>query len=127
MLAPKFGIAPKDLKAVIMFEDSLFGTAVGGAAEKRLKEHGIQVLAVESYSKSVTDLSSLVMKFKALKPDVVVATCYLNDAILFNRQSKEMNFYVKALVAGEGGTAFWTSPKPSAMTPMEFSARISRW
>ena len=103
VLAPKFGIAPKDLKAVIMFEDSLFGTAVGGAAEKRLKEHGIQVLAVESYSKSVTDLSSLVMKFKALKPDVVVATCYLNDAILFNRQSKEMNFYVKALVGGGGG------------------------
>ena len=75
----------------------------------------------------MTDLSSLVMKFKALKPDVVVATCYLNDAILFNRQSKEMNFYVKALVGGEGGTEFWTSPKPSAMTPTEFSARISRW
>ncbi len=103
VLAAKLGKSPKDLRVVQMFEDSLYGTSVGTAAEKRLKEIGFQVLAVESYNKSVTDMSPLVMKFKAARPDFVVATCYLNDAVLFQRQSREMNFYVKALVGGGGG------------------------
>jgi branched-chain amino acid transport system substrate-binding protein len=103
VLAAKLGKPPKDLQVVIMHEDSLYGTAVGGAAEKRLKELGIKILAKESYNNKVTDMSSLVMKFKSLKPDIVVATCYLNDAILFQRQSKELNFQVKALVGGGGG------------------------
>ena len=74
-----------------------------GSAEKRLKEKGVQILASESYSKSVTDLSPLVMKFKSLKPDFVLATCYANDAILWQRQMKEMNFNIKAMVGSGGG------------------------
>ncbi len=68
-------IPVKDLKVCIMHEDSLYGTSVMAAASKRLKESGVKLQAMESYSKSVTDLSPLVMKFKALKPDIVLATC----------------------------------------------------
>ena len=103
VISPKLGIKPKDMKVVIMFEDTLFGTTVGETEQKRLKELGFNVLAVESYSSKVTDLSSLVMKFKSLNPDVVVACSYLNDAILFQKQSKELKFYVKAFVGSGGG------------------------
>ena len=102
-LAKDLKIDPKDLKVVIMHEDSLYGTSVMGAAEKRLKKAGVKVLAAESYSKSVTDLSPLVMKFKMLKPDFVLATCYANDAILWQRQMREMNLNVKAMVGSGGG------------------------
>jgi branched-chain amino acid transport system substrate-binding protein len=102
-LAKDLKINPKDLKICIMYEDSLFGTSVMSAAEKRLKEKGIKILASESYSKSVTDLSPLVMKFKTLKPDIVMATCYANDAILWQRQMKELNFNIKAMVGSGGG------------------------
>jgi len=103
VLVPKLAKSPQDLRVVLMFEDSLFGTSVGTAAEKRLRELGFKVLAVESYNKSVTDMSPIIMKFKAAKADVVVATCYLNDAVLFQRQSRELNLYIKALVGGGGG------------------------
>jgi len=102
-LAKDLGINIKDLKVVIMHEDSLYGTSVMSAAEKRLKKGGVKVLAYESYSKSVTDLSPLVMKFKMLKPDFVLATCYANDAILWQRQMREMNLNIKAMVGSGGG------------------------
>ncbi len=102
-LAPQLGIAPKDLKVCIMHEDSLFGTSTMGAAGKRLNSQGVKVLAKESYSKSVTDLSPLVMKFKSLQPDFVLATCYANDAILWERQMKELNFNIKAMIGSGGG------------------------
>jgi branched-chain amino acid transport system substrate-binding protein len=102
-LAPIFGIDVKKLKIAVMFEDSLFGTSVCSAAKERLDKAGANVVAFESYSKKVTDLSSLVMKFRSLKPDVIIATCYVNDAILWQRQMKELNLNVKAMVGTGGG------------------------
>lgn len=102
-VAKELNIPLKDLRVCIMHEDSLYGTSVMGAAEKRLKEKGVKLLAMESYSKSVTDLSPLVMKFKSLKPDVVLATCYANDAILWQRQMRQLNLNLKAMVGSGGG------------------------
>ena len=102
-LAGDLKIPIKDLRICIMHEDSLYGTSVMAAATKRLKERNVKILANESYTKTVTDLSPLVMRFKALKPDVVLATCYINDAILWNRQMRELNLYVKAMVGTGGG------------------------
>lgn len=103
VLSPKLGIKPKDMRVAIMFEDSLFGTTVGETEQKRLKELGFNIVATDSYSSRVTDLSSLVMKFKSLNPDIIVACSYLNDAILFQKQMKELKFYVKAMVGSGGG------------------------
>jgi branched-chain amino acid transport system substrate-binding protein len=87
----------------VMHEDSLFGTTIATAANKRLKELGFNVVAYESYSRKVTDLSPLVMKFKALKPDAIIACSYINDAILFQRQMRELNLYVKGFIGTGGG------------------------
>jgi branched-chain amino acid transport system substrate-binding protein len=103
IISPKLGIKPKDMRVTLMFEDSLFGTTVGETEQKRLKELGFNLLAVDSYSSRVTDLSSLVMKFKSLNPDIIVACSYLNDAILFQKQMKELKLYVKAFVGSGGG------------------------
>jgi branched-chain amino acid transport system substrate-binding protein len=102
-LAPILRKAPNELKVAVMHEDSLYGTSVGTTANKRLKELGFNVVAVESYSQKATDLSPLVMKFKALKPDIIIATSYVNDAILSRRQMKELNLYVKAIVGTGAG------------------------
>ena len=110
-LAKDLKIPVKDLKICIMHEDSLYGTSVMGSAGKRLKEKGVNVLATESYSKSVTDLSPLVMKFKSLKPDIVLATCYVNDAILWQRQMRELNLNIKAMVGSGGGHGISDFPK----------------
>lgn len=108
LVAPKINVPPEKIKVVVMYEDTLYGTTVGESAMKVAKEK-VQLLASENYSAKTLDLSSLVLKFKSLNPDVVIATSYLNDAILFFRQSKELGFSPKAFFgtgAGYGHTDF---------------------
>jgi len=102
-LAKDLKINIKGLKVAIAHEDSLYGTSVMAAAGKRLKQNGVNVVAQESYSKTITDLAPIVMKFKMLKPDIILTTCYTNDAVLWSRQMREMNLDVKAFVGTGGG------------------------
>jgi len=98
VIAPKLKIDPKKMKVAIMFEDSLYGTTVGNNAVKRAKELGMDVVASESYSHKTVDLSPVVMIFKAKTPDVIIATSYIEDGILFWRQAKDMDLNVKAFI-----------------------------
>lgn len=91
----------KDVKAfrvAIISEDSEFGQSVGDAAALEVKKLGLQLVADEHYSKTVTDLSSLVLSLKAKRPDVIIATSYLNDGILFWRQARELELNVSAMI-----------------------------
>jgi len=77
---------------------------VGSNAAKQAMKLGMSVVATESYSHKTVDLSSLVMIFKARKPDVIIATSYMEDAILFWRQAKEMDLNVKAFLGTGSGS-----------------------
>lgn len=103
VLVPKLGIQPKDVKLVIMHEDSAFGTSVAEAVEKRAKEAGFQILSKDSYKSTTNDLSSTILKYKQLNPDIVIATSYINDAVLFVKQSKQLEFKPKAIVGTAAG------------------------
>lgn len=98
VIAPKLKIDPKQLKIAIMFEDSLYGTTVGTNAAKQALQLGMKVVATESYSQKVVDLSPLVMIFRDRKPDVIIATSYLEDGLLFWRQAKDLDLNVKAFI-----------------------------
>ena len=98
VIAPKLGIDPKKMKIAVMYEDSLYGTSVGTNANARAKELGIEVVMSESYSHKTVDLSSVVMKFKSKSPDVIIATSYLEDGLLFWRQAKDLDLNVKAFI-----------------------------
>ncbi len=102
VVAPKLGSAPGKVKVSIMHEDTLYGTTVGTYAQKRAKELGLNVVTVDSYSMSTTDLSPLVMKIKAAAPDVLIAVSYVNDGLLFYKQAKALNLNVKAFIGGGG-------------------------
>lgn len=97
-LASKFGKTPEEMKVAVISEDSEFGQSVGDAAASRVEANGMKLVANERYSKTVTDLSSLILSLKAAGPDVVIATSYLNDGVLFVRQARELDFDMGALV-----------------------------
>jgi branched-chain amino acid transport system substrate-binding protein len=103
VIAPKLNMDPKKMKVAIMFEDSLYGTTVGNSAISKVKELGMDLVATESYSAKTVDLSSIVMIFKSKKPDVIIATSYMEDAILFWRQAKDMDLNVKAFIGTGAG------------------------
>jgi branched-chain amino acid transport system substrate-binding protein len=98
VVAPKLRIDPKKMKVAIMFEDSLYGTTVGNSANDRAKKLGMDVVGFESYSLKSVDISPIVMRFKARNPDVIIATSYMEDGILFWKQAKDMDLNVKAFI-----------------------------
>ena len=105
VLAPKFGIAPEKLKVSIVHEDALYGTTVATGAEKRAKEIGLNVLGRDPYSAKATDLSPLVLKLKAAQPDVLIATSYIQDLLIFWKQARELGFWPKAVIGTGAGYA----------------------
>jgi len=103
VLAPKFGIPPNKLKVSIIHEDAVYGTAVGTGAEKRAKEIGLNLLGNDPYSSKAVDLSPLVLKLKAAQPDVLIATSYIQDLLLFWKQARELGFWPRAAIGTGAG------------------------
>ncbi|MCL5047005.1 MAG: ABC transporter substrate-binding protein, partial [Actinobacteria bacterium] len=105
VVASKLGVDPKNLKVAVLYEDGAFGTSTGAAAKKTAESLGLQVVAYDGYKASSVDLSPIILKLKSLNPDVVIATSYINDAVLFLKQSKQLGFAPRALVGTSAGYA----------------------
>ena len=102
VIAKKLNKQPKDIKVLVVHEDSDYGTSVASAAETRAKELGFNVASRIAYKASTTDLSPLVLRMKADQPNVVIASSYANDALLIQRQMKQLGVNVDAFI-GTGG------------------------
>lgn len=87
---------------VIAHEDTAFPTSVAEGAQKWAKEYGMEVLAVETYPKDVADVSGIMSKFKDMNPDAFVGGGHFNDALLFIRSAKELNFAPKGMLITVG-------------------------
>lgn len=92
-----------DLKVAIVHEDGSYGTAVGQGNRAAAEKAGMNIVVDEAYSSSTLDLSSVIMKLIAAKPDVLLLTGYVNDGSLFIKQSKELGFTVPILITHSGG------------------------
>lgn len=92
-----------DLKVAIIHEDGSYGTAVGQGNHVAAEKAGMDIVAYEAYSSNTLDLSSVIMKLIAGKPDILLLTGYVNDGSLFIKQSKELGFTVPILITHSGG------------------------
>jgi branched-chain amino acid transport system substrate-binding protein len=95
----------KGLKRVaLIYENTAFPRDVANGVRAKAKELGMQIVFEEEYGKASTDFSSMIVKMKAKKPDVVVGGSYLPDSTAFMRQAKENRFYAKifAFAVGPG-------------------------
>ena len=99
----RFKKAPKDLRVAIIYEDGPYGSGVAAANEAEAKKQGMQVVLKEGFSIQAPDLSSLVTKLRAARPDVLFHTGYAPDINLFLRQSKEQGFRVRAYLGHGAG------------------------
>ena len=102
VIARKLNKQPKDLKVLVVHEDSDYGTSVASAAEARAKELGFTVSGRLPYKASSTDLAPLVLRVKADAPNIVIASSYANDALLIQRQMRQLGVNVDAFI-GTGG------------------------
>jgi branched-chain amino acid transport system substrate-binding protein len=102
IIAAKLGKPPQQMKLLVVHEDSDYGTSVGQAAEAKAKALGFNVIDRLPYKSSSTDLSPLVLRMKAAAPDIVIASSYANDALLIQRQMKQLGVNVAGFI-GTGG------------------------
>jgi branched-chain amino acid transport system substrate-binding protein len=93
----------KPKTAVILFENTLFGTSGSKEIEKSCKELGIQVLLKEGYEHGAVDFKPLLLKVKTANPELVYMISYIMDASLLMRQSMELDINPKLFVGGAAG------------------------
>jgi branched-chain amino acid transport system substrate-binding protein len=92
-----------DLKIALLWEDRAFGKSVGDGIRSYSQTKDIKLIFDESYDQTATDMAPIVQKLKGLAPDVLIAISYPNDAILFQRAARELDFYVPAFIGVSAG------------------------
>jgi branched-chain amino acid transport system substrate-binding protein len=92
VIAPALGKSIKDLKIVIIHEQSIYGTSIGEMEEERLKDLGAQVLKRIPYDPAAADLSSVVNLSKNEDPDIWLRTGYVNDGSLLLKQARDIGW-----------------------------------
>src|SRR5216117_3266149 len=95
--------AVKDVRLAIIYEDGAYGTDVALGNELKAKDLGLNVVLKEGYSINAPDLSSLVTKLRAARPDVLYHTGYNPDISLFLRQAKEQGLRLRAYIGHGAG------------------------
>jgi len=101
-LKAKKGFAqPK--RIAIFAENTEFGTGAAKLQEKYAKENGFEVVEKVLYPPKGTQLTSEVQKLKASRPDLVMQSSYLGDAILSMKTYKDLGFLPTALLANDAG------------------------
>ncbi|MEK7206006.1 MAG: ABC transporter substrate-binding protein, partial [candidate division NC10 bacterium] len=89
--------------AVIFSENTEWGKSVGEKQKTFLDGAGVKVHFLEHYPYAAADLTSMVVKAKGLKPDLVIANSYLGDALLITRHMNEQELRPVAYAAGGAG------------------------
>src|SRR5579864_7424661 len=95
------------LKIALLWENRAFGKSVGDGIRAYSLAKGVKLVYDEGYDQTATDMTPIVQKLKDVAPDIVIAISFPNDAILFQRKAKELDFNVAAFI---GVSAGYSSP-----------------
>jgi branched-chain amino acid transport system substrate-binding protein len=94
----------RGLKTIaILYEKTLFPTAIAQGTIELAKKRGLQVVLAEAYPPKTTDFSALLNKVKAANPDVVGAATYFNDSVAIIRQMQQLDINPRMAGVTVGG------------------------
>ncbi|WP_439671614.1 ABC-type transporter, periplasmic component: HAAT family [Cupriavidus necator] len=91
--------------AMIIHEESLFGSGTAKLLSQRLPEFGFEVKEVVKHANPTRDFSNIVLRMKAANPDIVIAANYYNEYALLMRTMQQQKFRPKAVYSVLGGAA----------------------
>lgn len=83
---------PPIKRVALIHEDTDWGQSTSEGQKKYIKEYGFELVADVAYPASSADLTTQVSKVQASKPDIVLATTYLNDSILLIQARERLGF-----------------------------------
>jgi branched-chain amino acid transport system substrate-binding protein len=102
-LAKRLGKPVDALKIALMWENRAFGKSVGDGIRAYTQAKGIRLAYDDGYDQTATDMTPIVQKLKDVAPDVLIAVSFSNDAILFQRKARDLDFNVAAFIGVSAG------------------------
>lgn len=102
-LAARLKKPMSELRIALLWENRAFGKSVGDGVRAYSEKKGIKLVYDEGYDQTTADMTPVVQKLKDVKPDVLIAISFPNDAILFQRKAKELDFNVGAFIGVSAG------------------------
>src|SRR6266571_2507320 len=104
-LAGKLGKPAGQIRIGVAHEDGAFGTSVSDALKALAAQNGLNIVANEAYAETSSDLTPVVLRLKAAKPDVVFIAPLVASTPLFWQAAKTQDFNVKAIIGSAGFSA----------------------
>ncbi len=89
--------------AVIVHEDSEFGTSTAKLLQTKLAGIGIEVKEVLKHATPTRDFTNLVLRIKSVKPDIVIMSNYQNEYVLIARTMYQQKVDVMGMFSVLGG------------------------
>lgn len=98
--------AGKPAKSVmIIHEESLFGTGTAQLLARELPGFGFEVKEVVKHANPTRDFNNIVLRMKAINPDIVIPANYYNEYALLVRTMQQQKVRPKAIFSVLGGAA----------------------
>jgi branched-chain amino acid transport system substrate-binding protein len=96
----------KPAKSVmIIHEESLFGTGTANLLARELPGYGYDVKEVVKHANPTRDFNNIVLRMKAVNPDIVIPANYYNEYALLVRTMQQQKVVPKAIYSVLGGAA----------------------
>jgi branched-chain amino acid transport system substrate-binding protein len=90
---------------MIVHEESLFGTGTANLLAGQLPGLGYKIVEVVKHANPTRDFSNIVLRMKALNPDILIPANYYNEYALLLRTMKQQNVAPRAIYSVLGGAA----------------------
>ncbi len=96
--APAAKMKPQDLKVVVCYEDSVWGSTINKAFLDQAEKEGFKIADSTAYNYKSVDFSAMITKFKSIQPDIVFGANYPNDFMIMWRQMKQLKLNMKGYI-----------------------------
>ncbi len=90
---------------MIIHEESLFGTGTAQLLGRELTGYGYEVKEVIKHANPTRDFNNIVLRMKAVNPDIVIPANYYNEYALLVRTMQQQKVTPKAIYSVLGGAA----------------------
>lgn len=90
---------------MIVHEESLFGTGTANLLARELPGYGYEVKEIIKHANPTRDFNNIVLRMKAVNPDIVIPANYYNEYALLVRTMQQQKVSPKAIYSVLGGAA----------------------
>jgi branched-chain amino acid transport system substrate-binding protein len=90
---------------MIIHEESLFGTGTANLLARELPGYGFEIKEVIKHANPTRDFNNIVLRMKAVNPDIVIPANYYNEYALLVRTMQQQKVQPKAIYSVLGGAA----------------------